>query len=276
MTKAFNLWSVSMKLQLSKLVLSPRQKCEPNTGEDRMCGPEIFFWTDGLILLDHTRLLLDNLPNLPPGVQSQFWAGVITADLLKLLPSRTRKMLCGEIIDYCRVRQSQTQAWSALIAKARGEKISATGGISRGGLKLDEKQWAIVRARRTKVLNRPPLPKIIERAVEQNDVRFLIRLGKALQSKPKSDEVEWSHCPPLMCFLVMNWVDPANFRQGLPVLCQFTDEALADYCAVAFGQTVGDPSIDAIRKIRQRLGLKQVVKPRVRSVKLKGNELLFG
>jgi hypothetical protein len=116
---------------------------------------------------------------------------------------------------------------------------------------------------------------VLKRAADENDVRFFIRLGKALQSGQRPKDVDWTRCDPLAIFLMENWCEPLDCKWWLPALCFFTDQALADFCSAAFGRNPGHPSSAAIRQWRRRLGLKTVRSPKIRKVIIKEGEILF-
>ena len=249
----------------------------PNEELETRYWPDKFLWTEGLILLDRTKYMLDRLATLSPTIQAQFWEGKIPADFLKVLPASLARISSARILEYCGAWRSRKSAYSLLIIKARNERLSPKGTMTIAGNRIDEKKWALDLAARSKAVDLWPLPKFFERIANQNDVRFFIRLGQVLRSKKRPEEVNWNERTTFwQRFLVCNWCEAVDFRHGMPVFCQFTDEALADFCAMAVGQHSGNPSLETVRKTRQRLGLKQVGSPRVRSVKLKGNELLFG
>ncbi|MCU0786008.1 MAG: hypothetical protein MUF81_18570 [Verrucomicrobia bacterium] len=88
-------------------------------------------------------------------------------------------------------------------------------------------------------------------------------------------EVDWSRCDPLACFVVANWCEATHFQTGMPLLCFFTDQALADFCAIAFGRNAGNPTAEAIRQWRKRLGLKRARTPKIRKVTIEKSEILF-
>jgi hypothetical protein len=264
-----------MPLQLDKLRLSSRQKFVPNNGLDTENWPNLYFWTEGLILLDDAQIILKLLDKLGADVKANFWRGNMPAQLLNVLPARLANNSPARIIEYCRVWESQERARLMLIVKAGREKLDSKGTLSLGDIRLDERTFALRMAAHHKAVDLLLLPYFINRAAEQNDVRFFIRLGKVLQSKHLPKGVDWTRCDPLASFIVQNWCEERDFRTGLPTLCLFTDQALADFCSVAFGRKPGTPSAEAIRQWRRRLGLKQVRRPKVRKVILKGDEILL-
>jgi hypothetical protein len=264
-----------MPLILDKLRLSSRQTCVPNNDPGTADWPYLYSWTDGLILLNKTQIMLELLDKFDADVKANFWKGKILRQLLKALPARFTNCSPARIIEYCRVWQSQESARMVLMAKARRDKLNPKGTVFLGDIRLDERTLALNMAAYHKAVNFLALPHFINKAAEQNDVRFFIRLGKALQSKHRTAGVDWTRIEPLADFIVRNWCKESDFRTGLPVLCFFTDEALADFCSAAFGRKPGNPSSEAVRQWRRRLGLKQVRGPKIRKATLKRDEILL-
>jgi len=129
--------------------------------------------------------------------------------------------------------------------------------------------------RKSKSLTRYHLPQFIFEAAKQNNVRFFIRLGKALQSRKKVPDVDWTQCDPVACFLVENWCEWRAYDRRFPALCFFSDQALADFCSAMFGRNPGSPSGYSIRQWRRRLGLKQASRPKIRKVTIEKGKILF-
>ena len=264
-----------MPFEFEKFILSPRQKHIVN--KDRQWGwwPEIFLWTEGLILLESTKRMLEELPKMSPEDQALYQDGQIPKVWLRFLPDRLAQTSPKQILEYCLAWQSQRHAEAILGVKIRRDKLNPNGTLKVGGMRLDENTWALNLAEQSKGVDRWPLPKFIERAAERNDVRFFIHLGKILQSKRTRAAIEGTKCPPLTRFLVSNWCEAAEYRRGMPVLCQFTDQALADFCSVVMNRKPGNPSAESIRKSKARIGLKSVSSPKIRKFRLIGNEFLF-
>jgi hypothetical protein len=63
----------------------------------------------------------------------------------------------------------------------------------------------------------------------------------------------------------------------MPDLCHFTDEGLLDLLETAFPEEYepGKLTLDKVRKMRQRLGLKKAEGPFVKEVIVKGSEIQF-
>lgn len=265
-------------LHLDKLRLSSRQQSVLNNDPATRNWPEIFFWTEGLILLHWVQLVVHHLPDLDADAQANFWQGNVPVRLTKLLPARLANCSPARIVEYCRACQSMQKARTRLIVKACGDRENRKGVYSEaalGDVWLDEKKFVVNEAAKFKSVNHYQLPQFIYKAAKQDDVRFFIRLGKALQSKHCPQDVDWTRCDPLACFLVQNWCEGCNYGMDMPALCFFTDQALADFCSAAFDRRPGNPSCAAIRQWRRRLGLKQVRSPKVRKVILKGDSILF-
>ena len=113
-----------------------------------------------------------------------------------------------------------------------------------------------LRHMKKKDLLAPPMPKVITKAVQQNDVKFLIRLGATLSGDPVRPEdypVEQGETPDrnrLIKFLLSHW---AASRDGLPELFYLTPESLVVVCNHCLG--VEYYTADALVKLRQRLKL---------------------
>ncbi len=263
------------QLKLDDFRLSHRQKREPNPDLTDWDWRQIYFWTEGVRLLGHTGYVCEQVKELDPGAQEQFWQGVVPERFLEHLPSAIVGRASSQIVDYCKVWQSQHRAFSLLCSKARREKVNPNGTVSVGGVHLDEKCYALRLAELDKSVNNHTGMHVIGEAAKCNDVRFFIQLGRALQKRRKPLEVDWSRCDPLACFLVANWCEAAHFWSGLPLLCFFTDQALADFCSVAFGRKAGSPTAEAVRQWRKRLGLRRPQSPKIRKVTVEKDEILF-
>ncbi len=63
----------------------------------------------------------------------------------------------------------------------------------------------------------------------------------------------------------------------MPPLCFFSNDALATFCALALGKKQSDPdtSAPAVRKWVSRLRLKRAACPKIREVKIVGDEIHF-
>lgn len=109
---------------------------------------------------------------------------------------------------------------------------------------------------------------IIAEAVNRNDHRFFIRLGKILGRKPYSLKSVIENTPKktVEWFLVHHW---AAKRDGLPEFCYLTPDGLVEVVRHRLGDLV---TVDAIVKMRQRLGLRAARRPKIK-VKSIGDKL---
>jgi len=264
------LLALGLPVQLQKLTLSPRHKFTQNPDKTNWTWPQIFFWTEGLMLMHwvsscDTKFCDDS------------WQGSISAQSLKDFPWLA-KFKPAQVVEYWRISQSRSKAADSLIIKARGERLCPKGAYSKvhsGDANLVEEKFLLNAAAKSKSVRRYYLPQFIFEAAKQNNVRFFIRLGKVLQSRKPVPDVDWTRCDPVACFLVQNWCEWRGYDRRFPALCFFSDQALADFCSAVFGKKSGNPSIDSIRQWRRRLELKQASRPKVREISLQGNEVLF-
>jgi hypothetical protein len=104
----------------------------------------------------------------------------------------------------------------------------------------------------------------VERACRENDLKFFIRLGRAVSRRRPT---QFSKLDRL---LVAAWIGSGE----RPGLCCFTDEALTELCRVVLGNRA--LSLNAVRKTRWRLGLKQAGMPWIRRVKEVRGKLVVG
>jgi hypothetical protein len=126
-----------------------------------------------------------------------------------------------------------------------------------------------------KSLVAPPIPEVIAKAVEANDLTFFIRLGATLSGDPIRAEdypVEKGETPfrdKLIRFLLTHW---AEARDGLPELFYLYPKGLEVVCNHCLG--VNHLKADALIKQRQRLGLKPFKRQKLKAV-LVGGKLQF-
>lgn len=268
-----------MPLQLDKLRVSRKHEVTRNPDKAAWNWPEIFFWTNGLMLLNWVQGVLRQLPSLDAKTQAGFWQGSMPAQFLNEFPWLA-KFTPAQVVEYCQVRQSVDQAHTRLIIRACGDRENPKGKdseVALGDVWMDEKKFVINEAAKSKSIAMAATSGLIQKAAMRNDVRFFIRLGKALQSKQRLPAVDWTRpgCDPVACFLVENWCGGQAYKSCLPALCFFSDQALADFCSAAFGRKPGNPSHDAIRQWRRRLGLKQTRCPKVKATIVSDGEILF-
>jgi hypothetical protein len=262
-----------MPLQFDNLILSRRQPVLAN--DDPADPSERFFWSDGLELLDAANDMLQRLPKLGAAARANFWQGQVPAELLKFLPARLKAVSAERIIKHARAWESQRNTVIKLSIQARGERLSPKSDPAAGEFVVAAKSYALHLARCWKTVKARSMPEILARAVEQDDIAFFKRLGRALAEKKPALEVDWSEVKNVHRFLVGNWCRPSDYAHSLPALCFFTDQALADFCAAAFGENPGDPSSEVVRQWRRRLGLKPVRWPKVRQVTIRNGEIMF-
>ena len=222
------------------------------------------------MLLEVSKCIVARLPKFEREIQHKFWQGTVPEPLILLANESGTNWSGASIVAYCAVWRSRERAATYLITKARGEKIDPAGDIYRGDLQVDENSMVLRMAATYGKVGIRFMPDVIFDAAKRNDVRFFIRLGKALQTTRRPPEVDWSRCDPLACFLVTNWCRGTDFHYLLPSLCLFTDQALADFCSVAFGRKAGNPSAAGIRQWRRRLGLEYAPGRKIRKVHGKG------
>lgn len=271
-----------MPLQFKNLRLSAKHEVTRNADEATSNWPEIFFWTEGLMLLNWVQVILRRLPSLAPKTQERFWKRIMPPQFLRDF-ARLAEFTPAQVVEYCRIRQSAERAGTRLIMKARAEYEKPRGAdseVSFGELWLDQKKFVLTEAAKFRQVNFYPelICKVFSKAAQENDVRFFIRLGKALQSKKRKPDVDWTRpgcSDPVACFLVNNWCEGRDYKSRLPALCFFSDQALANFCHVALGRSEGIPSLDTIRQWRRHLGLKQASTPKVKGVAISGSAILF-
>jgi hypothetical protein len=264
------LLAIGLPVQVRTLVLSSRHKFIQNPNDVDWNWSQTFFWTEGLMLM-HWILSFDTK------FQHDSWNGSIPAQSLEDFPWLA-KFKPAQVLEYCRVRKSRNKACDDLIMKARGERLCPKGTyskVSSGDAKLVEDKFLLNAAAKSKSVKRYYLPQFIFEAAKQNNVRFFIRLGKALQSRKKVPDVDWTRCDPVPCFLVQNWCEWREYDRRFPALCFFSDQALADFCSAMFGRNSGNPSVYSIRQWRRRLGLKQAICPKIRKITIEKGEILF-
>ncbi|HEY5297773.1 MAG TPA: hypothetical protein VIK59_07595 [Verrucomicrobiae bacterium] len=269
--------ALGKSLQLRKLTFNPKQEFIQNPDKTDWNWPQIFFWTEPLKLMKWIGVVLERISSLDSKVQDDFRQGLIPAQFVEHFPWLA-KFTPAQVVEYCGIEQSSQIATDRLIIRAWGDRLcpkSVYSGSGIGEEKADETKFVLNEAAKYKSIRHYQLPQFIFEAAKQNNVRFFIRLGKALQSIKKVPEVDWTRCDALDCLLVDNWCEWLANDRRFPALCFFSDRALADFCSALFGLNAGNPSIDSIRQRRRKLGLIQASRPKVRQVTLNGSEVLF-
>ena len=246
--------TTGLPLQLRELNLSPRQKFTQNTDGANWYWPQIFFWTEGLMLMNQIEEpVLNRISTFDTKDQEKFWQGSIPAQFLGEFPWLA-KFTPAQVVEYCRIKQSSRIAAGRLMIRASGDRLCPKGAYTSASIgedKIDEEKFVLNEAAKTKSVKHYQLPQFIFEAAKQNNVRFFIRLGKALQLREKVPYVDWTRCDPVACFLVENWCEWLAYDDHLPALCFFSDQALADFCSAIFCRKPGNPSIDSIRQWRR-------------------------
>lgn len=264
------LLAIGLPVKLQTLVLSPRQQFTQNPDDVDWNWTQIFFWTEGLMLM-HWILSFD------AKFHDDSWQGSILARSLEVFPWLA-KFKPAQVVEYWRISKSRNKACDRLIIQARDEPLCPKGAGSRfssGGEKLAEEKFILNAAAKSKSVNRHFLPQFIFEAAKQNNVRFFIRLGRKLQPRDEIPDVDWRRCDSVACFLVENWCGWRAYDRRFPALCFFSDQALADFCSAMFGRNPGNPSACSIRQWRRRYGLTQASHPKVKKVTVEKGEILF-
>ena len=249
-------------------------------GRHSLCfdrGQKIF-WAEAAQCLFCSEEILSRVEDLEHSEQEDFWNGKPPVQVLSGMPAVLTKAKPQQIVQYCRVRRSQLKAHWLLKTRARREKIKDTGTIYIGDLlRLDEKTTALRIVESSKSLNDPLVRRGTLAALRTDDPGFLIRLGKARESKTRCQLEDWTRCDQLDSFLVNNWCGDSHCP-WLPPLCFFTDAVLAELCNDALGRKQGSSqeiSMGTMRKRRQRLCLEQPAQPRITRLILKGDTILL-
>jgi hypothetical protein len=115
-------------------------------------------------------------------------------------------------------------------------------------------------------------------AAKRNDARFFIRLGKTLARKPKPKAQPTGirsyrlFLPPMQTqFLIGRWADDDD---DYPALCRLTSDGLLAVLQHEFGREKVSVGAAGIDKVRQRLGLIPLRRPKVHVI-LVGNRLKY-
>ena len=128
----------------------------------------------------------------------------------------------------------------------------------------------LLRFERYRALNQLPLAKIFKKAVvvaaREGDQHFFKAVGERLKKKalPFKRPSKWTE---LAALLTEHWI----VKNGL-CLCWFSDKAVTGFLK----QTHKAYTPDAVRKTRERMGLRKLRPPLVRSVHLDGNRIHLG
>jgi hypothetical protein len=242
--------ALGKSLQLRKLTFNPKQKFTQNPDKTDWNWPQIFFWTEGMVFMNRAEAVLKLISSLDTKVQDKFWQGSIPARSLEDFPWLA-KFTPAQIVEYCGIQRSRQIATHRLLIRASGDRLCPKGVHSGTGLgeeQVHEDKFVLNEAAKYKSVSHYQLPQFIFEAAKQNNVRFFIRLGKALQSTKVVPDVDWTRCDALDCLLVDNWCEWLANDRCFPALCFFSDRALADFCSALFGLNTGNRSIDSIRQ----------------------------
>ena len=121
--------------------------------------------------------------------QEKFWQGSIPAQFFGGFSMASRKFTPAQVVEYCRIKQSSRIAAGRLMIRASGDRLCPKGAYTSASIgedKIDEEKFVLNEAAKTKSVKHYQLPQFIFEAAKQNNVRFFIRLGKALQSARES------------------------------------------------------------------------------------------
>lgn len=144
---------------------------------------------------------------------------------------------------------------------AIGDHRAWADAIKRQTLWYAERRWS------RQWLDAPPFSTGIQLAQQSGDEEFFIELGKRL-AKPPLDGVG-DPLDKVDEFLLFNWCrDEAPDGVFLTV---FSDEALCELCYLVLKR---ENQMGTIRKRRQRLHLKKLARPIIRSVTMKNGVIL--
>lgn len=162
---------------------------------------------------------------------------------------------------YLQVLLSQKEADRDLKEEATGSEANrkaVSDALAAGNVReaLETKVYYLLKAERYRNLQHPDIQKLIELAALAGDDSVFIRLGRALSQPAEIRGPEDMQVDKLKFVLVEWWLRGPQGQMGL---CRLTDEALTEFCNLAFGG--GSLTLDCVRKTRQRLGLVKGTKP---------------
>jgi hypothetical protein len=155
---------------------------------------------------------------------------------------------------------SQKEAHRALAEKATGTEANrkaVRAALEAGDVKraLEMKVFYLLKLEKYRDLQHPDIGRLMELAREAGDQKLFVRLGRALQEEPRRgpEDIEIEK----LAFVLVEWW--VKGPQGQLGLCRLTDEALTEFCILALNQR--NLTMAAVRKARQRWGLKKGPKP---------------
>ena len=264
-----------MSSKFDDLRLSSRQEFTRNPDSAISNWPEVFSWTQGLILLNWVRRLLKPVAELDKSTQEKFWQGFVPPQIQNLDSDLFSKWPTARIVEYCRVRQSAEKAHTRLVVKACDDRENPKGTnseVALGDISLHEKEFILREAEKFKAVNLRGLPELIHKAAKQYDVSFFKRLGRRLKSGKCPADVDWKRVKPIESFLVDNWCKDMS---RWPALCFFEGKARAEYCALRFGVKCDSRYNDLVRQTVKRLGLLRPKQPKIKKIEIKSDEIRF-
>jgi hypothetical protein len=155
---------------------------------------------------------------------------------------------------------SQKEAHRALEEKMTGagaNRKAVAEALAAGDVKraLETKVFYLLKMEKFRDLQHPDIERLMELARASGDKKFFVRLGRALQEQAKCGPEDFD-LDKLDFVLVEWWIKGPQGQLGL---CRLTDEALTEFCVLALNQK--NLTMAAVRKVRQRWGLKKGPKP---------------
>lgn len=231
------------------------------------------------------------------------WAG-LKSHAEKEIPESVANAPKGRIEEYREIALSRRRAFDLISKLAKGfitmedlndrrrRDNSLPVGVTPPPHGIEARRLGLVRAAVTGTVTSVAVRAAIRDAMQAGDIKFFIKLGKALSGKKRRPDQDWKSINQVARFLVHYWCggrDPAKsglsmrgvtpdgkrflfeFRPAfwMPPLCFFSNGALSSFCAIALGkeQSEQDTSITAVRQWVSRLRLKRASPPKIREVK---------
>src|SRR5438128_2747832 len=103
------------QLQLGKLFLSSKQESKPNPKAEPYGWKELYFWTEGLLVLHQAGRIFNFVKKLAPEAQAEFWRGSVPAQLRDILPPGESALISDEVLKGCQAWKSQEIAFWRLV-----------------------------------------------------------------------------------------------------------------------------------------------------------------
>ena len=240
--------TTGLPLQLRELNLSPRQKFTQNTDGANWYWPQIFFWTEGLMLMNQIEEpVLNRISTFDTKDHDEILGRVqFPAQFLGDFPWLAKFTPCAS----CRILPDKVRA-DVIACRPSHDPVPVVTGSVRKALirvpasakiRLIEEKFVLNEAAKTKSVKRYQLPQFIFEAAKQNNVRFFIRLGKVLQSSERKFRMWTGHgVTRSLASSLRIGVNGVRTTDHLPALCFFSDQALADFCSAIFWQETWQP-----------------------------------